>query len=64
MCVYVCMYVYICMYIYIYIYIYIYMMYNIRMLDILIAREEECNQELDSDDTIAQFCVLHHPAIM
>ena len=40
------------------------MMYNIRMLDILIAREEECNQELDSDDTIAQFCVLHHPAIM
>ena len=39
-------------------------MHNIRMLDILIAREEERNQELDSDDTIAQFCVLHHPAIM
>ena len=40
------------------------MMHNIRKLDILIAREEEHNEEVDSDDTIAHFCALHHSAIM
>ena len=40
------------------------MMCDIRKLDVLIAREEEHNEELDSDDTIAHFCDLHHPAIM
>ena len=40
------------------------MMHNIRKLDILIAQEEECNEELYSYDTIAHFCALHHSAIM
>ena len=40
------------------------MMCDITKLEVLIAREEERNEELDSDDTIAHFFALHHPAIM